>query len=166
MKYGENLIIHGCVSLHGHGKISIGDNCIITSSGRYNPTDGSSKTHLSTMQKGVLEIGDNVGISNSAITASDYVKIGNNTMIGSGCMISDTDHHSIYYDERNSGEGTKTKAIIIEEGVFLGARVTVLKGVRIGKHSVIGAGSVVTKSIPDGELWAGNPVRFLRKIEV
>ena len=162
--YGKKLKINGLLCLHGHGKIVIGDNCIITSSGRYNPTDGSSKTHLSTKQNGILDIGNNVGISNTAITASEYIKIGNDVMIGSGCMISDTDHHSIFLTERLCGNGTFSAPILIGDGAFLGARTIVLKGVTIGKEAVIGAGSVVTKDIPDREVWAGNPVKFVKKI--
>ena len=48
---------------------------------------------------------------------------------------------------------------------FIGAHSIVLKGVTIGKHSVIGAGSVVTKNIPDNEVWAGNPARFIRRLD-
>lgn len=47
----------------------------------------------------------------------------------------------------------------------MGAHTIILKGVTVGAKSIIGAGSVVTKSIPDGEIWAGNPAHFIRKID-
>jgi acetyltransferase-like isoleucine patch superfamily enzyme len=50
------------------------------------------------------------------------------------------------------------------QGVSIGANSTILPGLIIGKKSMVGAGSVVTKSIPPGELWLGNPARFHRKI--
>ena len=52
----------------------------------------------------------------------------------------------------------------IEDNAFVGARSMILKGITIGKNSIIGAGSVVTKSVPENEIWAGNPARFVRKI--
>lgn len=60
--------------------------------------------------------------------------------------------------------GIKSKPILIKEGAFIGAHSIVLKGVTIGKYSVIGAGSVITKDIPDNEVWAGNPARFIKKL--
>ena len=47
----------------------------------------------------------------------------------------------------------------------MGTHTIILKGVTVGAKSIIGAGSVVTKSIPDGEIWAGNPAHFIRKID-
>lgn len=49
-----------------------------------------------------------------------------------------------------------------EDGAFIGGNSIILKGVKIGKNSVVGAGSVVTRDIPDGEIWAGNPARKIR----
>ena len=58
----------------------------------------------------------------------------------------------------------KTTPVYIGEGVFIGACSIVTKGVSIGKHSVVGAGSVVTHDIPEEEIWAGNPARFIKKL--
>lgn len=65
---------------------------------------------------------------------------------------------------RKIDPGIKSKPILIKEGAFIGAHAIVLKGVTIGKYSVIGAGSVITKDIPDNEVWAGNPARFIKKL--
>ncbi len=51
------------------------------------------------------------------------------------------------------------------EGAYLGMNVLIVKPVRIGKRAVVGAGSIVTKDIPDYEVWAGNPARFIKKIK-
>jgi acetyltransferase-like isoleucine patch superfamily enzyme len=58
-----------------------------------------------------------------------------------------------------------SRPIILEENVFLGARVIVLGGVTIGRDSVIGAGSVVTRDIPPGVIAAGNPAKVIRALE-
>jgi acetyltransferase-like isoleucine patch superfamily enzyme len=52
--------------------------------------------------------------------------------------------------------------ISIEDDVWIGANVIILKGITVGRGSVIGAGSVVTRSIPPGQIWVGNPARFVR----
>lgn len=53
--------------------------------------------------------------------------------------------------------------VIIEEGAFIGMNTIITKPITIGKRAVVGAGSVVTKNIPENEIWAGNPARFIRK---
>jgi len=59
----------------------------------------------------------------------------------------------------------KFQTILLKEGASIGANATILGGVTIGKNALIGAGSVVTKNVPTGELWVGNPAKFVRKIE-
>ncbi len=118
---------------------------------------------------GVLSIGDNSGISNTAITVAESVNIGRNVFIGAGCKIYDTDFHPIEAEFRFGDSAdlarTKTKRIIIEDGAFIGGHSIILKGTHIGENSVIGAGSVVTGNIPANEIWAGNPARFIKKIK-
>ena len=114
----------------------------------------------------IIRIGNNVGISGSTINAASSITIEDNVKIGSGCIISDTDSHPIDYLSRinNNNSTTNTKPIIIKEGAFIGARCIILKGVTIGRHSIIGAGSVVTKSIPDNCIACGNPALIIKSI--
>lgn len=105
----------------------------------------------------------------AAFTCANSIVLEDNVLLGSGCKIYDTDFHALEYTERVKGNykgaPINTAPVKIDEGVFIGAGSFVLKGVHIGKHSIIGAGSVVTKDIPKNEIWAGNPAKFIRKIE-
>ena len=111
-----------------------------------------------------IQIGNNVGISGSTICASQSITIGNNVLIGSGCIITDTDAHPIDWRYRRIGcEDQKGIApVIIGNDVFIGARSIVLKGVTIGDRAVIGAGSVISKDVPADCIVAGNPARLIR----
>lgn len=108
-----------------------------------------------------IEIGDNVGVSGCTISASESIRIGNNVLIGSGAIIADSDAHPIDPDERRMGGGGKSAPIVIEDDVFIGARAIILKGVTIGRGSVIGAGAVIAKSIPPYSIAVGNPARIV-----
>ena len=164
VRHGRDLQLNGRVHLHGRkGGIVIGDHCKITSDGDYNPTAGGPYTHLSVGPEGELVIGNNVGMSLVHITAHRSVVIDDNVMLGAGVKIWDTDFHAIDYEARMRDEAPAVKPIHIEEGVFVGACAIILKGVTIGRHAVIGAGAVVTKDVPAGEIWAGNPARCIRK---
>ena len=120
-----------------------------------------------TYNDGKIKIGNNVGISNSCLNAHILINIEDNVNIGGDCKIYDSDFHSIKYSNRiNLPDKTyNSKQINIKSGAFIGAHSIILKGVTIGKRSVIGAGSVVTCDIPDNEIWAGNPIKFIKKID-
>ena len=80
-------------------------------------------------------------------------------------LITDTDAHPLdYLARRTSNDGTKAAPIVIEDDVWVGAHSIILKGVTIGARSIIGAGSVVTKSIPTDCVAAGNPCRVIKKL--
>ena len=114
-----------------------------------------------------IVIGDNVGISQTALVSHCSIRIGNNVKIGGGTCVYTTDFHSLDPVIRASKEDMnhrKCAPVIIGDNVFIGAKCIILKGVTIGENSIIGAGSVVTKSVPANEIWAGNPARFVRKV--
>lgn len=109
-------------------------------------------------------IGDNVAISNDfSIECSSKVIIENDVLIGMSCSIIDNDGHDLAIDKRVSGV-PKTAIVHICQNVFLGSNVSILKGVTIGKNSIIGNGSVVTKDIPENVLAAGNPAKVIRNL--
>lgn len=111
-------------------------------------------------------IGDNVGISGSTICATTSVTIGDNVLIGSGCLISDTDSHPIDWEDRlyDRNEKTRKAPIVIEDNVFIGARSIILKGITVGEGAVIGAGSVVSKDVPPYSIVCGNPARVVKTL--
>ena len=64
---------------------------------------------------------------------------------------------------KKENDKDKSSAVIIGDELFIGAHTIILKGVTIGRGAIVGAGSVVSKSIPAGEVWAGNPVKAIRR---
>lgn len=114
-------------------------------------------------REGRISFGDYVLISpGTHIVASEEITIGSNTMIASGCYISDSDWHDTY---DRTAELEKHRPIRIGENVWLGVRVIVGKGVTIGDNSIVGAGAVVTQDIPANCIAAGNPARVVRELD-
>ena len=165
-QYPADLTIYGRLRIYGGGVIRIGKGVVINSGESTNPIGGADKTIFSLAHGGELIIGDNVGISNTAIVCHDQVILEEDVRIGGGTKIYDTNFHSLDVEERvgRAEETVKTAPVRIRKGAFVGAHCIILKGVTIGEQSIVGAGSVVSKSIPDGEVWGGNPARFLRKL--
>lgn len=165
---GKNLTVWGSIVIKARrGSIAIGNNVRINSSYAANPVSLSEKTTLFTKNEGKIAIGNRVGISNAAIASMCSVTIEDDVLIGGGTRIWDTDFHSLRYEERMAevDNDIAAKPILIKKGAFVGASAIVLKGVTIGEKAVVAAGSVVTKDIPDGEIWGGNPARFIRKTD-
>lgn len=113
-----------------------------------------------------VTIGDNVIINNNfcLVSESSGISIGDNCLIGSNVSISDSDFHDLNPATRWGGVAKKAP-VKIGNNVFIGSDVTILKGVTIGDNSVIGNGSIVTKSIPENVVAAGVPAKIIRKLK-
>jgi acetyltransferase-like isoleucine patch superfamily enzyme len=168
VKFDKGLKVAGLLKIHvtRRGKLSIGNNFQINSGNNFNIIGRQQKTIF--WVEGELIIGDNVGMSATAIICNKQIIIGNNVVIGGNTVIYDTDFHNldpIIRYNKNLDKKTAIKLpVVIEDNVFIGAHTTILKGVIIGKNSVIGACSVVTKNIPSNEIWAGNPAKCIKLI--
>lgn len=103
-----------------------------------------------------------VGMSNVIIGP---VEIGDNVIIAQNVVISGLNHEYKNIHTPISGQPVNTKPIVIEDDSWIAANVVITAGVTIGKHSVIAAGSVVTKSIPPFSVAAGNPAKIIKKYD-
>lgn len=157
------------VSRQKSGNINIGDNFVMNN-GLSNNVIGFGKTPcVLSVFGGNITIRDNVGISQSSLIAINAdIVIGNNVKLGSGTKIYTCDFHPIEHlyrrDDYLNQIYMKSSAVTIEDDCFIGAGTIILKGVTIGARTVVGAGSVVTKSLPADCIAAGNPCRFIRVI--
>ena len=107
-----------------------------------------------------LQVGNNCWIgANCYLSPKQEIRIGDNCLIAAGCALYDFDHGIAMGSGWIKDQVCPAAAICIEDDAWLGHGVTVLKGVRVGVGAVVAAGSVVTKSIPDYEIWAGVPAR-------
>lgn len=151
------------------GKFIIGKNFIMNNGIKGNPIGSYRKCTFFVDRGAELIIGDNVGISQTALICHKSIKIGNNVKMGGGVSVYDTDFHSLDPIIRKSNEDIKNrieKPVDIKDNAFIGAHSIILKGVTIGENSIVGAGSVVTKSIPKNQIWAGNPAKFIKNVSI
>lgn len=103
-----------------------------------------------------IHLGSGYINSGLKLRCANSVSIGNEVAIATDLTLLDSDHHSI------NGLPVQSKPIVIEDHVWIGSRVTILKGVTIGEGSVIAAGSIVTKDIPAFSLAMGAPAKIVK----
>ena len=172
IQYGRNCIIHGHlgIKLASNSIVQIGNDFYMSSGNHINPLAKNIHGHICVNKDAKLYIGNNVGMSSPVIWAHKSIKIGDNVKFGANVTVMDSDAHSMnYLHRRNLSVDMLHKAdaeIVIENDVFIGMNSVILKGVTIGARSVIGAGSVVTKSIPADCIAAGNPAKIIKSIEL
>lgn len=176
IQFGKNLQVYNKMYITGQrGKIVVGDDFTFTSGDGINPIFRNLRGCIHTATpSSIIIIGNHVGMSAPCIWVKTKLTIGNHVNIGGNCTIMDTDVHQLDYLVRrgekkaNPGDSStivQSAPVTIEDDVWIGANCQILKGVTIGARSVIGAGSVVTKSIPTDCIAAGNPCKVIRRID-
>ena len=143
------VLIKGSLNIRGGVKVVIGSG-----------TRLAKRVRIS--GSGAVVIGCNALLNGPWIGCQKSVTIGDDCLI-SDCYIVDTDYHNLEPHLRHCSPGAKVAApIILERNVWVGARATVMKGVRIGPDSVIGLGAVVRKSVPSGVVVIGDPQQVVK----
>lgn len=158
-----NWVFRGCVRPFSKtavdGKVIVRNRSRITIGDKFRVLAAHVPVELGAGECGRITIGDNTFInSGTSIGSLSSVTIGNNVAIGNYVLIMDADFHN---PVDHTLPGAKAP-IVIEDDVWIGARVTILKGVTIGKHAVVAAGAVVTKDVPAGALVGGVPAKLIR----
>lgn len=170
IKIGKKSAFNGIPKLitNGSAKLRIGDGFSLNSGKHFNPIGRNQQSLLYVGKGAELTIGHNVGMSSVAVICNYQITLGNNIKIGGNTVIYDSDFHSLKVEERIASPEVKENigkaAVVIEDNVFVGAHSIILKGVKIGRNSIVGAGSVVSKSIPENEVWAGNPAKMIKQL--
>ncbi|WP_374229818.1 DapH/DapD/GlmU-related protein [Rhodococcus sp. F64268] len=171
VELGSNVTIIGrpIVSVYPGSTVTIGSNVVLCSDSRSTALGVSKPVTIRTLAKGAtISIGNDVGMSGTVICAAKAVRIGTACLFGADVTVADTNFHPIapsmgrrYAPIPKSEE---TDAIEIGNDVFLGAGSHILKGVAIGDGSVVGAKSLVTRSVPEGSIVAGNPAAIIGSV--
>ena len=152
---GARVRVWGAPAVMNKGRLLIGDRVRLAS--------GISTLELSVGPEATLQIGDRVLINHGcSLGATMLVRIGDRCNIGPQSILIDNAFHELDPDRRD--QPPESAPVILEDNVWLAARVIVLPGVTIGTNSVIGAGSVVTKDIPPNVLAAGIPAKVIRPL--
>lgn len=163
------IVLHGkpIIEIYPHSKIFINEGVTLISKSRNNLAGINHPVILATLSPDAeITIGRDSGLSGATICAAKSVSIGTYVGIGANVCIYDTDFHPLDpYERRYEEYKTNSSPVFIDDYAWIGGNSIILKGVKIGKGSVIGAGSVVTNDVPDFELHAGNPAKFIKKIE-
>lgn len=144
---------------HPSSRITIAADCQFFSSQVSNLIGINRPCIISTLMKGAqINVGPNCGFSGTVIGCALKIVIGENVRCGANTLITDTDWHT---DDPRTGPDAP---IVIADGVWLGANVSVMKGVNIGENTVVAAGSIVTHSLPANVIAGGAPAKVLKKI--
>ena len=152
---GRDVILNGFPTIRrkGSGRLILGDGVTLNTGGSMN---------LCVEDGATLEFKRGCGVSASQIIANIGIEIGEDALIGAGCLLCDSDMHEV---PLGSGKPIAMAPIKIGARAFIGARCIILKGVTIGEGAVVGAGSVVAKDVPARALAVGNPAVVIKTAE-
>ncbi len=152
---GRNLRVRNKFDISGPGRVVLGDNILVEG--------GPFKINsLYTFgENAEIHIGSNTYLNGIRVSCSEGVRIGK-WCIFADTRIMDTDQHSVLPNRWSTDVPVESKPVIIEDNVWVGLATVIIKGVQIGRNSVIAAGAVVTRDVPPNCVVGGNPARILK----
>jgi acetyltransferase-like isoleucine patch superfamily enzyme len=162
-----NFIGFPIVEISNDSTIIVSDNVTLNSKNNgYHANMYAPVKLISNKPGSEIIIGEKTRIHGSCIHARKRISIGKRCLIAANCQIIDSSGHDASFEHVENRINTKgnAKEIVIEDDVWIGLNCIILPGVTISKGSIIGAGSVVTKSIPAFCIAAGNPCKVIRKL--
>lgn len=115
---------------------------------------------------GIIRIGKNFSASGVCMVAQSSIIVGDNVTVGANATIIDNDFHAIDLKDRRANRPGIASPVVIESDVWIGAGALILKGVSVGRGSIVAAQAVVSKDVPRGSIVAGNPARIVKNIDV
>ena len=166
---GVKLGIPPLIFRHRLALIRLADGVKISGAALQNPICGGARMVLAAIEPNAeIIIGNETGLSCCTIYSTKSIKIGNWVNIGAGSKIYDTDFHPVdALARRNSNKRfIQSQPVVIEDDVWIGAHVIILKGVHIGRGSIVACGAVVTHDVPAGAIVGGVPARFIKWADI
>ncbi|WP_052672290.1 acyltransferase [Aliterella atlantica] len=156
---GNHCQISGSVIVvEGKGTIKIGNDCYFAN--YYDaPNSITSKGN-----SGFITIGNQCYLNGTKMVAENSIELEKLCMV-SDALIMDSDAHSIEVNRWNPKAQVRTKPIYISENAWIGSRSAVLKGVTIGKNSVVGLGTIVRQAVPENVVVIGNPQQIVKHLD-
>lgn len=152
-----------------NSKMIIEDGCVLINKPENNLAGVIHECRFVLQQENALiHIGECCGLSGVTMMCAKKIVLGKNVALGANVTIYDNDMHAInpYLRKYDNDNNICAQEVIIEDNVWIGAHTIILKGVHIGKGAVIGAGSVVTKDVPPLTIYAGNPAKYIKDVEI
>ncbi len=151
--YGHSARVVGRPRIENHGHITLGDDVLLRSA--------NLALELYTAPGAEIVVGNRCIINSGAsLAATKSIILGNRVYLGTLVFIMDSNFHDVH-DRQVHPPG---RPVVLEDDVWIGVKATVLPGVRIGRGSVVGAHSLVTRDVPPYTLVAGSPARVLRSL--
>ena len=156
---GNNCVFNGVtLSIEENGQIEIGHSCsFVVHSLIPNQV-------LIQDKEAKITIGDYCSFNGATVIAKKYIEFKRQCLV-SDSVIVDTDYHSVEINRLAPNVKEKVKPIYVGENVWLASRSVILKGVSIGKNSVIGLGTIVRQPVPENVIVIGNPQQIVKKLD-
>lgn len=154
VRTGKNLCVGGKLIIRGPGTVVFGDDVMV----------GAVTTPWTNSPEAVITIGDRVFLNGTRFSCVDEIRVGADCILGDA-RIRDTDFHPISKRRRSDhGLQPKTGPVVIEDNVWVGGGAGIGTGVTVGRDSVIAFAAVITKDVPPGRIWGGNPARDIGEV--